>query len=159
VNGVVTAGTTSVFRIERDTTVAAQKIYDRLADAAAWNQWAPVFNRSDVVQLGPIDPLGAGAIRRLRGLRGLLTIDEQILEATRPSYQRYTALRGLPAREYSAEVRIDELNGGTRLVWTGQFKPRVPGTGWVLAQILAYSIGVVVNRLIAGCERAAVNGL
>jgi hypothetical protein len=27
-------------RIERDTTVAAQKLYDRLADVAAWDQLA-----------------------------------------------------------------------------------------------------------------------
>jgi hypothetical protein len=28
------------FRIECDTPLAAQKIYDRLADAAAWDRWS-----------------------------------------------------------------------------------------------------------------------
>jgi hypothetical protein len=82
------------FRIERDTTVAAQKLYDRLADVAAWDQWAPMVSRSELVQSGATDPLGAGAIRRMQGLGGLLTVDEEILEATSPSYQRYTAVRG-----------------------------------------------------------------
>jgi hypothetical protein len=84
------------FRIERDTPLAAQKIYDRLADAAAWDRWAPMVNRSELVRLGPTDPLGARAIRRMHRLGGLLTRDEEILEATSPSYQRYTAVRRRP---------------------------------------------------------------
>ena len=144
------------FRIERDTAVPAQKIYDRLADAAAWDQWAPMVNRSELAQLGPTDPLGAGAIRRIHGLAGLLTVDEEILEATSPSYQRYT-VRGLPTHDYRGEVHIDEVDGRTHVVWTGQFKPRFSGTGPVLAKFLGYSVGRIADRLIAECEPASVN--
>jgi len=137
------------FRIERDTIVAAQKLYDRLADVAAWDQWAPMVSRSELVQSGATDPLGAGAIRRMQGLGGLLTVDKEILEATSPSYQRYTAVRGLPAYDYRGEVQIDEVDGRTHVVWTGEFKPRFPGTGPVLAKLLGYSIRRITDRLIA----------
>jgi hypothetical protein len=42
--------------------------------------------------------------------------------------------RGLPAYDYRGEVDIDEVDGRTHVVWTGQFKPRFPGTGPVLAK-------------------------
>jgi Polyketide cyclase / dehydrase and lipid transport len=143
------------FRIERDTAVSAQKIYDRLADAAAWDQWAPMVSRSELAQSGSPDPLGAGAIRRVHGPGGLLTVDEEIVEATSPSHQRYT-VRGLPVRDYTGDVRIEEVDGRTRIVWTGQLTPRFAGTGTLMAKFLESSVRRIADNLIAACERAEV---
>jgi hypothetical protein len=145
---------TSGFLVERTTLVAPQQLYDRIAEAATWNQWASMVDVSELIQFGSEDPLGAGAIRRMGGFGGRLTVDEEIVAATPPSYQRYTA-RGLPASSYVGEVRIAEREGKTTIDWTGRFSPKVPGTGWILARLLAYSIGRVADDLIAACERSA----
>jgi Polyketide cyclase / dehydrase and lipid transport len=147
------------FRIERTTPVAAQNIYDRLADAAAWDQWAPMVGRSELAQVGATDPLGAGAIRRIHAPGGLMTVDEEILEARSPSYQRYT-VRGLPLpiRDYTGEVHIDEVDGRTRIVWTGQLTPRFAVTGPLIAKFLESAVRRIVDSLIAACSRAPVDG-
>ena len=148
----------SGFRVERQTFIPAKEVYDRLADANAWSQWTSMVYRSELVQLGTIDPLGAGAIRRMTSLRGLMTVDEEILVATSPHYQRYT-LRGLPARGYIGEVHINENDGRTRILWTAEFRPRLAGTGFVLGKFLGFAIGRITDSLIAACERAATNDL
>jgi hypothetical protein len=146
----------SGFRVVRSTSVAPQQLYDRLANVPAWSQWAPMVSRSELIQEGTVDRLGAGAIRRMHSLRGLLTVDEEILEATSPSYQRYT-LRGLPATDYVGEVRLDETSGRTQIVWTARFRPRVPGTGWALGKFLGFSIARITDSMIAACERSATH--
>jgi hypothetical protein len=144
---------TSGFVVQRTTNVASQQLYDRLADASDWSQWASMVDVSELVRSGSIDPLGAGAIRRVGGFGGRLTVDEEISVATSPSYQRYTA-RGLPARDYVGEVRIDECDGNTIIDWTGRFSPKIPGTGWILSRLLSYAIGRMADDLISACERS-----
>jgi hypothetical protein len=144
---------TSGFRVERMTSVAPQIIYDRLADAESWSQWAPLVTRSNLIKRGAPDPLGAGAIRRVGGLI-VMSVDEEILDATPPSYQRYTAVRGLPVRDYRGEVHLHQVGGGTHLVWTGQFEPLVPGTGRLLASLLRLAIGRIAYGVIAVCEQS-----
>lgn len=145
----------SGFKVERFTHVPAEQIYDRLADVASWSQWATTVSRSLLVQVGATDPLGAGAIRRMSGLRNLFTVDEEILAATRPSYQRYT-VRGLPATDYVGQVHIHEDGGRTHILWTAEFRPKIAGTGWALGKFLGLSISRIADDLIAACERAAI---
>lgn len=144
---------TSRFRVERMTSVAPQMIYKRLADAESWSQWAPLVSRSQLIKPGAPDPLGAGAIRRVGGLV-VVSADEEILEATPPSYQRYTAVRGLPVSDYCGEVRLDKVGEGTHLVWTGQFEPLIPGTGRLLASLLRLAIARIADAVIAVCEQS-----
>jgi hypothetical protein len=141
----------SGFRVERVTPVAPERIYNLLANVSAWKEWAPLVSRSELIRQGTPDPLGAGAIRRMGGL-GLLSVDEEILEARPPHFQRYTAVRGIPMSRYRGEVHLDSVSGGTRLVWTGVFEPRIPGSGWLLAILLRLAIGAIVTRAIAVAE-------
>lgn len=85
----------------------------------------------------------------------LLSVDEEILKAKPPSYQRYTAKRGLPVRHYNGEVNLEQVDEDTHLVWTGQFKPLVPGTGGLLASLLRLAIARIADDVIAACERSA----
>ncbi|BAX93664.1 SRPBCC family protein [Mycobacterium shigaense] len=145
---------TSEFRVERVTSAAPELIYSILAEAAAWKEWAPLVSYSELVRQGTPDPLGAGAVRRIGGL-GFLRVDEEILESRPPHYHRYTAVRGIPVSNYLGEVHLDPAEGGTRLVWTGSFEPRVPGSGRLLATSLGLVIGAIANRAIALAERDA----
>jgi Polyketide cyclase / dehydrase and lipid transport len=140
------------FRVERVTPVAPEGIYSLLAGVPAWKDWAPLVSYSELIRQGTPDPLGAGAIRRIGGL-GLLRVDEEILEARPPHYQRYTAVRGIPVSRYHGEVHLDSVDGGTRLVWTGAFEPRIWGSGRLLATLLRLVIGAIATRAIAVAEQ------
>ena len=132
-------------------------IYHLLADAASWRRWAkPLVSYSELIRQGTPDPLGAGAIRRIGGLK-VVRADEEILEARPPHYQRYTAVRGIPVSNYCGEVQLDELEAGTKLVWTGTFEPRIPGTGTVLALLLRLAIATIADRAIAAAEQATAS--
>lgn len=143
---------TSGFRVEATTTASPESVYDLLANAADWKNWAPLVSYSELTRLGTPDPLGAGAIRRIGGF-GVLRVEEEILEARPPHYQRYTAVRGLPASKYRGEVQLDRVEGGTRLVWTGTLEPLIPGSGWLLATSLRLAIRAIATRAIAVAER------
>jgi len=143
------------FRIVRVTSVAPQQLYNCLADAETWSEWAPMVGRSELARPGTPDPLGAGAIRRIRGL-AIIRVDEQIVEAYPPSYQRYT-LRGLPLIDYCGEVRLSRADSSTRLEWTGRFRPQIPATGYMLAKFLEWSIARIADALIIRCQTVTTN--
>ena len=136
------------------TSAPPERVYDLLADAAAWRRWAaPLVSHSELIHQGTPDPLGAGAIRRIGGLK-VVRADEEILEARPPHYQRYTALRGIPVSNYCGEVNLKEVAAGTELVWTGTFEPRIPGTGRLLAVLLRLAIAAIASRAIAEAEKS-----
>ena len=145
---------TSGFRVQRTTSAPPERIYRLLADATNWREWAPLVSHSELIRQGTPDPLGAGAIRRIGGLK-ILSVDEEIIEARQPHYQHYTALRGIPVSHYSGEVRITEGNSGTEFVWSGTFEPRIPGTGRLLATLLGLAIAKIADRAIAIAEGTA----
>ena len=145
---------TSGFRVERETAAAPERIYNLLADAPAWKDWAPLVSYSELIRQGTPDRLGAGAVRRIGGL-GFLRVDEEILEARPPHYQCYKAVRGIPVSEYRGEVHLDSVDGRTKLVWTGTFTPRVPGSGRLLATLLGLTIGAIADSAITIAEKDA----
>lgn len=146
---------TSGFRVQRMTSAPPVLIYNLLADAASWRRWAPpLVSHSELIRPGTPDPLGAGAIRRIGGLK-VVRADEEILEARPPHYQRYTAVRGIPVSHYCGEVHLNEVETGTELVWTGTFEPRIPGTGRLLAVLLRLAIATIASRAIAVAEQSA----
>ena len=67
--------------------------------------------------------------------------DHLITSATQPC--------GFAVSHYRGEVHLDSVDGGTRLVWTGTFEPRIPGSGWLLAIFLRLEIGAIASRAIA----------
>jgi hypothetical protein len=145
------------FHVERMTSASPEAIYHLLADAAGWREWAPLVSHSELIRQGTDDRLGAGAIRRIGGLK-VLRVEEEILEARAPHYQHYTALRGIPVSNYRGTVQINGVDEGTQLVWTGTFEPRIPGTGRLLAALLGLAITRIADRAVSIAEQSADTG-
>jgi uncharacterized protein YndB with AHSA1/START domain len=141
------------FRVERATTAPPTRVYDLLADAAAWREWVPFIGYSELIRRGTPDPLGAGAVRRVGVFKGV-SVDEEIVEARPPHYQRYTGVRGFPVSQYCGEIRLSEVDNGTELLWTVSFEQRVPGTGRTLAMIFRAVITKMANRAISVAEES-----
>jgi Polyketide cyclase / dehydrase and lipid transport len=106
-----------------------QQVWTVLADTASWADWAP-FDEVAVEEGHEV-----GEIRRLRS--GRITTRERIVGFEPPRRYVYEIVSGLPIRDYVAEVLVSPLAGnGTEVRWQARFRPKIPGTGWVLKRLL-----------------------
>ena len=142
------------FRVERAASVSPTKLYGVLADAAAFRDWAPLVGYSALIRQGTPDPLGAGAIRRLGPFKRA-SVDEEIVEARPPHYQRYVGVRGFPVSQYCGEISLSKAGTGTELLWTVTFEQRVPGTAPALTVIIRAVITKMVDHAISVAEESA----
>jgi Polyketide cyclase / dehydrase and lipid transport len=142
------------FRVERATSAPPERLYGVLADVVAFREWAPLFRYSEIIRPGTPDPLGAGAVRRLGPVKWA-TVDEEIVEARPPHYQRYIGVRGFPVAQYRGEIRLSQLETGTQLLWTVTFEQKVPGTGRPLTTAFRAVITYLVNHAIRVAEESA----
>ena len=59
-------------------------------------------------------------------------------------------IEGAPVRDYSATVTLDEsAGGGTRVCWGVRFRPRLPGTG----PLIAFLTKRTLNRVLDAVEQ------
>jgi len=112
-----------------------------LADTASWADWAP-FDEVTVEKGHEI-----GEIRRLRS--GRITTRERIVRFEPPRRYVYEIISGLPIRDYVAEVLFSPLAGdGTEVRWQARFRPKIPGTGWVLKRLLQGAVRKGADALV-----------
>src|SRR3954469_4289440 len=90
-------------------------------------------------------PGGVGAIRAL-GTK-YVGSREEIVDYDPPTHLAYTILKGLPVRDYRADVHLSPDGDGTRIEWRGVFTPKVPGTAAAVRLFLLATIGGFVRRL------------
>jgi hypothetical protein len=137
----------STYEFRVPCTAAAEVVFEVLADATRWREWAGFsVGVSEWEREGDPAPGGVGAVRKLG--RWPMFGREQITEYDPPRHLGYTILSGLPVRGYHADIDLlDGDAGGTTILWSGAFEPAVPGTGTALE--------VVVGRIVHGYARAA----
>lgn len=130
----------------------APVVYGLLADGASWPTWSG-HDSFELVERGQGDGDGVGAVRILR--RGRVRSREQVVELVPDQRLGYTLLSGLPLRDYRAAVDLAPERGGTRIRWTADFSPAVPGTGWLYRLALDRFLARVVRGLAARAEAIA----
>jgi hypothetical protein len=59
------------------------------------------------------------------------------------------APRGMPIRDYRADVDLQPSQGGTTIRWRSSFRPKVPGTGWFYRLVLRRFIRDTAGRVAA----------
>jgi hypothetical protein len=112
-----------------------------LADTASWPDWAP-FDEVTVEEGHEL-----GEIRRLRS--GRITTRERIVGFEPPRRYVYEIVSGLPIRDYVAEILVSPLAGnGTEVRWQARFRPKIPGTGWVLKRLLQGAVRKGADALV-----------
>jgi Polyketide cyclase / dehydrase and lipid transport len=122
-----------------------QQVWTVLADTASWADWAP-FDEVTVEKGHEI-----GEIRRLRS--GRITTRERIVGFEPPRRYVYEIISGLPIRDYVAEVLFSPLAGdGTEVRWQARFRPKIPGTGWVLKRLLQGAVRKGADALVGRAD-------
>lgn len=132
------------FRLDAELPAAPGVVWDVLSDHAGWARWS---GAQEVVvrQQGEPPPNGLGALRVVRG-HGL-AVEEEVTLFEPPRRLGYRVVAGLPLRSHRAEIRLEPCAAGTRLGWSVELRPWIPGTGALLAWALRRALEGVVARL------------
>ena len=109
-----------------------------------WTYWAGV-GQVTREQPGRDELNGVGAIRATH-LVGP-PIREQVTVFEPHSRYGYTLLSGAPIKDHAGEVVFEERPHGTVVRWTVNFKPTVPGTGWVIGKTVELALKHILSRL------------
>lgn len=99
------------------------------------------------------DPNGLGSIREISG-QGL-KFEETIVKFQPPSVIEYTVSKGGPIKNHLGRMSFSDEPGGTKLVYTISFEPKIPLTGGLIASIICASWHRGVHRAVKGIAAAA----
>ena len=123
---------------------APEAVWDVFTDHVGYMRWAGV---KEVVlrQEGHPAPNGLGAIRVIRS--GGIAIEEEVTAFEPPKRMEYRVVSGLPVRDHLGEVLFESVDGGTELTWKVRFRPRIPGTGWLLGRAVRLGLSQMLDRL------------
>src|SRR5580700_2627998 len=114
------------FEVVRPAAATPEDVFSRLYDAPHWKDWAGILvGSSSWERLGDPPPGGAGAVRKVGRLPFMAR--EEILVSQAPNHHAYT-VKGMPVRDYRADVYLTASGTGTEIRWQGTFTPVVPGT-------------------------------
>lgn len=127
---------------------APQAVWELVADAGSYHEWGP-WSAGGYENLGDQAPDSAGVIRWLR--YGRTTTVEKVLESERARRLVYTVVKGIPVRNYRAEVTLSPEREGTHIRWSASWDRTPPGR--IVHRRLRSIYPDVVGRLIAAAER------
>jgi hypothetical protein len=142
------------FTVHAASPALPASVFAVLADGASWADWAgPLVSRSRWARTGTPPPEGVGAVRELG--RPPLATREEIVEYVLDRRLAWTVRGGgLPVRDYHVAVDlVPTATGGTGAVWTGTFRPAVPGTGRLTEAALRRVLTGFARRLAAAAPR------
>jgi len=142
-------------RVEATTTAPPSTVFALLKDPATWATWS-AMDSAEVATPGPGEPLGVGSVRL--HVRGRTRGYDEIVELVPDRRFSYVHLRPLPVRDYRGDVDLEPVGEGTRIVWSVQFRPKYPGTGWVWRAGIRRMLASMIAGLAEHAARAPSTG-
>jgi len=127
---------------------APQAVWELVANADSYCQWGP-WNASGYSSPG--DQNGVGAVRWFR--YGRTTTVERVLESEPGRRMVYTVVKGIPVRNYRAEVTLTPEGQGTHTRWSASWDRTLGGR--MVHRRLRSMYPDIVSRVIAAADRAA----
>ena len=95
---------------------------------------------------------GTGLARAVKV--GPVTAHEEIVGVEPGRVVRYRMTSGAPVRDYVGRVSVEESpGGGTAVSWDVQFRPIVPGTGWLISLLTKRTLNRVLDAVAASSGR------
>jgi uncharacterized protein YndB with AHSA1/START domain len=127
----------------------------RSLDAPVERVWAVVGNPGvspgpgvAVTVERPGEPDGSGLVRAVKV--GPVRAHEEILQVGPGHLLRYRTTKGAPVKDYLGSVTLDDSpSGGTRVTWDVEFRPIVPGTGWLISRMTKRTLNRVLEAVAA----------
>ncbi len=132
---------------EGATRAGPEVVWPLLADLAAYPEWGP-WDETGYEQPGQGSVGGVGAVRWLR--LGRTTTVERVLEVDEGRRMAYTVVRGIPVRNYRAEVTLTPVEAGTQIRWVADWDATLLGR--IVRMRLRTLYPDVVARLVAAAD-------
>ena len=130
-------------------------VWALVGDATTYASWGP-WEASGYESPGTDSPRGVGAVQWLRASKRVYgrraTSVERILEVEEGHRLVYTVVRGIPVRNYRAEVTLTPTGEGTRIHWAASWDPTVAG------RIVGRTLRTLFPQIVAGLAVAAERG-
>jgi ligand-binding SRPBCC domain-containing protein len=129
-----------------------------MIDAPLEKVWAAAdFKKSagpysmKVQSTGDPNKNGVGFTRAVTS--GKRTIIERLLEVDPMRSYTYTLAKGAPVKEdYRGKVEFTPKGSATLLTWSAKFTPAIPGTGWLGAHVIKYTVSRIIDVIDAECR-------
>jgi len=137
-------------RVEAEAVsqAAPEAVWPLVSNADRYSQWGP-WSASGYTSTG--DPGGVGAIRWMQ--LGRTRTVERVLAADSPRRLVYTVVKGIPVRNYRAEVTLTPAGDGTHIRWTATWDRTLGG------RIALRTLRTLYPAMIAQLAAAADHGV
>jgi uncharacterized protein YndB with AHSA1/START domain len=129
---------------------APEAVWELVADADSYQKWGP-WSASGYESPGDRAADGAGVIRWMR--YGRTTTVERVVESVPARRLAYTVVKGIPVRNYRAEVTLSPEWEGTRIRWSASWDRTLAGR--IVHRRLRTLYPDIMGRLIAAADRPA----
>ena len=146
-------GTQLSVEAEAVTRATRELVWSMVSDASAYARWGP-WDASGEETPDGCGGQGVGSVRWMTS--GRTRTVERILEMEPAHRLVYTVVRGIPVRNYRAEVVLDPLDSGTAIRWTATWDRTLLGR--IVHRRLATFYPEMVNQLAASVDAATAPG-
>ncbi len=121
-----------------------ERVFELISDHEGMARWS---DAREVVLRHPGYPApnGVGAVRVIRA-RGV-AVEEEVVAYDPPKRMEYRVTAGIPVRDHHGEIVLEPVAGGTQVVWRVRFRPRIPGTGWLLRRGMEGALNRMLSQL------------
>jgi uncharacterized protein YndB with AHSA1/START domain len=145
----------SRLHVEADGTADAsvENVWALVADANTYAAWGP-WDEGGYESAGTDGAQGVGAVRWFRA--GRTRTVEKILEMEEPRRLVYTVMKGVPVRNYRAEVTLTATASGTQVTWTATWDKTLGGR--LVHRALAKFYPEMMVGLVSAAERRQAQG-
>ena len=143
--------------IEQTVHIAAPPdvTWQVISDHEAMSEWAGIGPVRRIVD-GETEPNGRGAQRALN-IGG--EIIEQVIAENPPDSSRYRIIKGSPLVCHQGELLLRPRGDGTAVTWKIRFRPRIPGTGRLIAAGFSHALNrMMTTRLRRHVEHLVEQG-
>ena len=136
--------------VEAEGTAAATPaaVWALVADANSYCTWGP-WSASGYESPGDEAPGGVGAIRWMR--YGRTKTVEKVLEVENGRRMAYTVVKGIPVRNYRAEVTLMPTAAGTHIRWVANWDRTLAGR--IVHRKLRSVYPEIVAHLVTAVDR------
>ena len=132
---------------------STEAVWRLVADADGYCRWG-IWSESTWDTAAGGQPGAPGSLRSLRS--GRTRVVERILEVEEGRRMAYTVVRGVPVRNYRAEVSLTASGAGTHIRWSADWDRTLLGR--LVRRRLADVYVEVVRRLVAAADAEAGTG-
>jgi len=145
-------------QVEAEATAKAspEAVWALVSDATRYPSWGP-WSDGHYEQPGEESPRGVGAVQVLRSAQRYMgrhtTTVEKILVFEEDRHLAYTVIRGIPVRNYRADVTLTPSGQGTHIRWAATWDNTLLGRmAW---RGLRTFYPEMMTDLVAAAERDA----